>query len=128
MGVPELEHPSDDPEKNTHELRDSESEQRKKTFSICAPQLLHLDVAGRPLWFNGWILPNKFSDDPNLQPVDFQSFIAEPSEVGGPGPWDLKLNNVLCLSSEHVSNLTTAEKRALDTTIEIAKRVRAIGA
>jgi hypothetical protein len=128
MGAAEVEQPSDDPEKHTHELRDLDSEARKETFSICAPQLLHLDVAGRPLWFNGWLLPNKFSDDPTLRPVNFESFIVEPSVIKDPGPWELKLNNVLCISSEHIFNFTTAEKRTLDTTIEIAKRVGAIGA
>jgi hypothetical protein len=128
MGVAEVEQPSDDPEKHTRELRDLGSERREETFSICAPQLLHLDVAGRPLWFNGWLLPNKFSDDPDLQPVDFESFIVEPSDIGDPGPWELKLNNVLCISSEQVFNLTAAEKRTLDTTVGIARRVGAIGA
>lgn len=123
-----MEQPLDDPEKHSHELRDVDSEQRKERFSICSPQLLHLDVTGRPLWFNGWLLPNKFSDDPHLQPVDFESFIVEPRDIGDPGPWELQLNNVLCLSSEHVFNFTTAEKATLDITIEIARRVGAIGA
>lgn len=128
MGAAVYDQPSDESEEPTHELRDIESETSNKTVSICSPQLLHLDVAGRPLWFNGWLLPNKFSDDPHLQPVDFESFMVEPKEIKDPGPWELKLNNVLCLSSEHYSNFTTAEKATLDTTIKIAKRVGAIGA
>src|SRR2546423_3035583 len=32
-------------------------------YTICAPQLLHLDTNGRPMWFNGWVLANKFSKD-----------------------------------------------------------------
>lgn len=130
MGAAVVHQPSDDSEKPTHELRDiaSQSQNGNETFSICSPQLLHLDVAGRPLWFNGWLLPNKFSDDPHLQPVDFESFMVEPKEIKDPGPWELKLNNVLCLSSEHYSNFTTAEKATLDMTVKIAKRVGAIGA
>jgi hypothetical protein len=87
-----------------------------------------LDVSGRPLWFNGWLLPNKFSDDPSLEPVDFESFIVEPSDIRDPGPWELKQNNVLCISSEQIFNFTAAEKRSLDTTVGIAKSVGAIGA
>lgn len=128
MGVAEVKQPSDDPEEHSHELRDTEPEQPRRAFSICAPQLVHLDGAGRPLWFNGWILPNKFSDDSDLQPVNFESFIAEPSNIEDPDPWELKGNNVLCLTSDQFLNLTTTERETLDATIQIAKRVGAIGA
>ncbi|KAK6425018.1 hypothetical protein LTR95_016313, partial [Oleoguttula sp. CCFEE 5521] len=30
-----------------------------KNITVCAPQLLHLDTDGRPLWFNGWISKDK---------------------------------------------------------------------
>ncbi|OOQ89033.1 alpha-1,3-mannosyltransferase [Penicillium brasilianum] len=128
MGVAEVQRPSDDPEKNSHELRATELEQHEGAFSICAPQLVHLDGAGRPLWFNGWVLPNKFSNNPDLQPVNFESFIIEPSTIKDPGPWEMKEDNVLCLTSDHFLNLTTAEKETLNTTIQIARRVGAIGA
>jgi hypothetical protein len=46
-------------------------------FKICAPQILHLDTAGQPLWLNGWLLPNKFSNDNQQQPGKFDGFIKE---------------------------------------------------
>jgi alpha 1,3-mannosyltransferase len=32
-------------------------------YTVCGPQLLHLDVDGNPLWFNGWLLESKFAEE-----------------------------------------------------------------
>lgn len=98
----------------------------QNTITICSPQLLHLDVSGRPIWFNGWLLPNKFSDDLYQQPANFEAFIQEPRDVRAPESWKLEENNVCCLSSDHLSNFTLMEKSILDQTVEIARNVGAI--
>lgn len=54
-------------------------------YTICAPQLLHLDRSGRPLWFNGWLLPNKFDKGKNREPSRFEAFLREPREIRDPG-------------------------------------------
>lgn len=95
-------------------------------LTICAPQLLHLDVSGRPIWFNGWLLPNKFSDNMNLQPANFEAFIKEPRDVRAIESWKLEENNICCLSSDHPYNFTYMEKSILDQTIAIARDVGAI--
>ncbi|KAJ5466632.1 hypothetical protein N7539_009588 [Penicillium diatomitis] len=122
--APDFDTPRDD---NSSSSSISIVDTSKKTFSICAPQLLHLDVDGRPLWFNGWLLPSKFSDDPRLQPVNFTSFIVESADSENPSPWEVKEDNVLCLSSEKVVELTLAEKESLDSTVRTARKVGAIG-
>jgi hypothetical protein len=38
-------------------------------FTICSPQLLHFGTDGKPLWFNGWLLSNKFADKKKRKPV-----------------------------------------------------------
>ncbi|OJJ98294.1 hypothetical protein ASPACDRAFT_31197 [Aspergillus aculeatus ATCC 16872] len=96
-------------------------------FSICAPQLLHLGTDGRPLWFNGWLLPNKYSDDPRQQPTAFEAFITEPSEATAVGAWKLQQNNVCCLAADHVGSFSAAEKEVLGGLVEIAREVGAIG-
>lgn len=109
------------------ETADQEKPRLEKTsLTICAPQLLHLDVSGRPMWFNGWLLPNKFSDDMGLQPADFEAFITEPRDVRAIESWKLEDSNICCLSSDHPSNFTPMEKSILDQTVEIARKVGAI--
>jgi alpha 1,3-mannosyltransferase len=36
---------------------------KQKGYTVCAPQLLHTDVKGKPLWFNGWLLQSKFAEN-----------------------------------------------------------------
>lgn len=132
MGTAEVKQPYDEVDEREahshelHELRDIDSQPTKAKLTICGPQMLHLDTAGRPLWFNGWVLPNKFSGDPHLQPVNFESFLSEPSDVGGDGAWILRPSNVFCLSADRLSNFTTAEKSILDSMVELVKGVGAI--
>ncbi|PYI13461.1 putative alpha-1,3-mannosyltransferase [Aspergillus violaceofuscus CBS 115571] len=96
-------------------------------FRICAPQLLHLGTDGRPLWFNGWLLPNKYSDDPRQQPAAFEAFITEPSDATAVGAWKLQQNNVCCLAADQVGRFSAAEKTVLEGVVQIAKEVGAIG-
>ncbi|RAL08493.1 putative alpha-1,3-mannosyltransferase, partial [Aspergillus homomorphus CBS 101889] len=84
-------------------------EGRYPHFTICAPQLLHLGIDGRPLWFNGWLLPNKFSDDEHQQPTGFEAFIPEPGTTEDGGAWKLHENNVCCLSADRVVDFSAAE-------------------
>ncbi|KAJ6089238.1 hypothetical protein N7467_004454 [Penicillium canescens] len=95
-------------------------------FKICAPQILHLDTAGQPLWLNGWLLPNKFSNDDQQQPGKFDGFIKESKNASDLGTWKLGKNNVCCLTSDHISNFSNAEKEILETMIDIGRNVGAI--
>lgn len=109
------------------ETTDQEKLRRENTsFTICAPQLLHLDVSGRPIWFNGWLLPNKFSDDMDIQPANFESFITEPRDVRAIESWKLEENNICCLSSDQLSDFTFTERSILNQAVEIARNVGAI--
>lgn len=116
---------------NNQAIREETTDQEKTrredaSFTICAPQLLHLDVSGRPIWFNGWLLPNKFSDDKDIQPANFGSFITEPRDVRAIESWKLEENNICCLSSDQLSDFTFTEKSILNQAVEIAKNVGAI--
>ncbi|KAJ5278576.1 hypothetical protein N7478_003948 [Penicillium angulare] len=109
-----------------NEQTDLNLQPQQQIFTICAPQLLHLGVDGRPLWFNGWLLPNKFSPNQNRRPTNFEAFIREPRTFEEGRSWKLEGNNICCLSADHVFNFTPAEKDTLDQTIKIAQRVGAI--
>ncbi|OJJ31448.1 hypothetical protein ASPWEDRAFT_54598 [Aspergillus wentii DTO 134E9] len=104
----------------------STSPPKPPKHTICAPQLLHLDSNGRPLWFNGWLLPNKFSGDKYQKPGNFTSYIREPRDSRSSGSWELKQNNVCCMTSTSVLDLSRDEVDVLGMTVDIAKRVGAI--
>lgn len=102
------------------------SEDMPVNYTICAPQLLHLDNNGFPLWFNGWVLSNKF-DKKNKEPAAFEVYMREPRRVTEPGAWQLDESNVCCLTADTYSPLSAQETEVLDMIIGIAKDVGALG-
>ena len=98
-----------------------------KKVTICAPQLLHLDVDGRPLWFNGWLVPNKFSKAKDTDLSYFEAFIKESREAfQEPAAWQLGENNICCLTSDKAFEFTQAEKDILQMIIDNGRRVGAL--
>ncbi|KAF9884981.1 hypothetical protein FE257_000891 [Aspergillus nanangensis] len=117
--------------KNTDSKKEADSKKdaadaNAGNFSICAPQLLHLDRDDRPLWFNGWLLPNKFSKEHNASPVELVEYIKEPSSVHAPGSWKLTKSNICCLRSDEVYALEEKEKEVLNMIIGTARELGAI--
>lgn len=98
-------------------------------FTICAPQLLHLDTDGRPLWFNGWLLDNKFADKKKRAPAVFEAYLIEPPDPAGgeDDAWKLEENNICCLTSNEFFGFSETEKETLDMISGIAKDVGAYG-
>src|SRR5438094_232159 len=70
------------------------------TNTICGSQLLHLDVDGTPLWFNGWLLVNKFAERAKREFAPMTSFMMEPRKPLSPDFWDLTTDNMCCLTSD----------------------------
>ena len=93
-----------------------------KEYTICAPQLLHLDRTGRPLWFNGWLLENKFAEVGKKRPAKFEAYV---QEEGGIYHWELKHSNVACLTANNISSLSQEENDALDMILAAGKRCEA---
>lgn len=69
-------------------------------YTICSPQLLHLDTAGKPLWFNGWLLSNKFADKKQKVFGKYDHYLIEPRDVREPGAWQLHESNECCLTTD----------------------------
>lgn len=97
-------------------------------FTICAPQLLHLDRQGKPLWFNGWLLPNKFAEHKHQAPAKFEAYIREPREIRDPGAWQLHENNICCLTSEYKADFDEVEMNTLAMIMENGRRSGALRA
>lgn len=95
-------------------------------YTICAPQLLHLDRDGRPLWFNGWILDNKFDKD-HASPSRFSVFMREKREDQSTASWMLQKNNMCCLQSDRIHRFTLQEKQSLKMIVDTARDVGAFG-
>lgn len=95
-------------------------------YTICAPQLLHLGRDGRPLWFNGWILDNKF-DKKHASPSKFSVFLSEEREDNSPAQWMLQKNNMCCLQSDKIHRFTVKEKQTLKMIVDTARDVGAFG-
>lgn len=103
--------------------RDLEPE--PETYTICSPQLLHLDLSGKPLWFNGWLQDNKFADKKQKKFGKFLHYLIEPHDIREPGQWQLEESNMCCLTTDAPlkRDFTAAEKGVLQMMINQAREV-----
>lgn len=97
----------------------------RSTEKICSPQLLHLDLEGRPLWFNGGLVRNKFLDRREWRFGEWDTYLVEPREIREPGAWFLGEANMCCLTSDrHLRHELSAQHRALmDEMVAQARKV-----
>ncbi|KAI8948962.1 glycosyltransferase family 71 protein [Xylaria longipes] len=71
-----------------------------ETYTMCSPQLLHLDVDGTPLWFNGWLLVSKYVDRSKRRFAPMKSYMSEPQDrATGDDFWKLASDNLCCLTA-----------------------------
>lgn len=92
--------------------------------TLCSPQLLHFDRAGKPLWWNGWIATSKFKEDHGKM-QQFDVYVKEPHQVLKPenkDRWDIRGSNVVCLRSDDVTPFTDKEQGVLKMIREIAEK------
>lgn len=92
---------------------------------MCAPQLLHLDLDGKPFWFNGGLVMNKFLERRQWKFGTFDSYLIEPRDIREPGAWILGDGNMCCLTTDHhlYGVLTAAEKDLIDEMIVQARKM-----
>lgn len=107
------------------EETDAADDEEPSTYSICAPQLLHLDLQGKPLWFNGWLLDNKFADKKQKKFGKFEHYLIEPRDVRDPGAWQLEESNMCCLTTDAPlkRDFSQEEKAVLAMMIQQARDV-----
>jgi alpha 1,3-mannosyltransferase len=103
----------------------AEEEMEPTDFTICSPQLLHLDLEGKPLWFNGWLLDNKFADKKQKKFGKFEHYLIEPRDIREPGAWQLEESNMCCLTTDATlkRDFSQKEKEILNMMIAQAKEV-----
>jgi hypothetical protein len=95
--------------------------------SECAKQLLHLDKAGRPLWFNGGLYafdPKSEDEEANLMHADFY-VLEEVDEATGFPEWRRhELPMYWCLSAGSRKEFTDEEKATMEFLREAAREVK----
>ena len=110
-----------DPTESTHH------DTAATNFTMCAPQLLHLDLEGRPLWFNGWLAKNKFSDRKKQEYATFANYMIEPTDLREPGVWDMGESNTCCLTADAVLDFNEGEREVIDMIMSTAREKKALG-
>ncbi|KAI1637745.1 glycosyltransferase family 71 protein [Biscogniauxia mediterranea] len=91
-------------------------------------ELVHFGLDGRPLWFNGWLLKNKYAGRAAQRFVSVESFIMEPRlprEEGEGDAWMLLDSNVGCLTAEveRLGKLTEEERGVFDMMVRRTREV-----
>ena len=124
---PVLDSEFDDPEADLNPAADAAPPPSNPLPSrrMCAPQLLHLDLEGKPFWFNGGLVRNKFLERRQWKFGTFDSYLIEPRDVREPGAWILGEGNMCCLTTDNhlYGVLTAAEKELIDEMIAQARRM-----
>ena len=86
---------------------------------LCSPQLLHLSLDGRPLWFNGWIQNNKHDASSDISTFEF--FMSEKRKNNEWAEWAIGADNMCCLKGDDLHAMNAEELRALELIVDIAK-------
>lgn len=107
---------SPDANEHEHEHEHSPSETTATTspppdfYTMCSPQLLHLDTDGTPLWFNGWLLVNKYVDRSRRRFAPMTSYMREPrGRAIDDEFWKLTSDNMCCLTADPGSKADLTE-------------------
>jgi len=117
----------------THTVSEIETDGETRTVrtyaedaQVCAPQLLHNTREGSPLWFNGWILANKFEKEKS--PIaQLELFMREPETYREPESWTIGESNSCCLKNAEVYEFTEKERKTIQTILRVAFKVGAVG-
>lgn len=93
---------------------------------ICSPQLIHFDLAGKPIWFNGWVSATK---DDLHEWQEFDYYLREEPEVGrrpSKDSWKIHSGNVVCLQAKESEKFAANDKATLEEILSLAKSSHAI--
>lgn len=97
-----------------------------ENITMCAPQLLHIGRDGVPLWFNGWILANKF--EKHKSPIaQLEMYMREPDHYMEPESWTIGESNSCCLRATETLQFTKKEKETIEMILRTAFEVGAVG-
>jgi alpha 1,3-mannosyltransferase len=90
-------------------------------YTVSSPQLLHLDLNDRPLWFNGWILDDKFEDNKHVNVSTWDVYLSEIKETREAAEWRIGGHNMATLKSNKAWEFTEKEKEVLKMIVDTAR-------
>jgi alpha 1,3-mannosyltransferase len=90
-------------------------------YTVSSPQLLHLDLNDRPLWFNGWILDDKFEDNKHVNVSTWDVYLSEIKETREAAEWRIGGHNMATLKSNKAFEFTEKEKEVLQMIVDTAR-------
>jgi len=96
-------------------------------YTVNSPQLLHLDLNGRPLWFNGWILDDKYEEHQHVNVSKMEVYLSEQKDTNEAPEWQIGGHNMATLKSTTAFKFTQKEHNVWNMIVEIAKDNGAIG-
>ncbi|KAH0279408.1 putative alpha-1,3-mannosyltransferase, partial [Aureobasidium melanogenum] len=90
-------------------------------YTVSSPQLLHLDLNNRPLWFNGWILDDKYEENKHVNVSTWDVYLSEVKETHEAAEWRIGGHNMATLKSNKAFEFTQKEKDVLQMIVETAR-------
>jgi alpha 1,3-mannosyltransferase len=90
-------------------------------YTVNSPQLLHLDLNGRPLWFNGWILDDKYEENRHVNVSTWDVFTSEVKETNEAPEWRIGGHNMATLKSNFAFEFTDKEREVLAMIVDVAR-------
>ncbi|KAI4726663.1 hypothetical protein E4T49_05547 [Aureobasidium sp. EXF-10728] len=106
--------------KAEHSLVTRDSEVHE-LYTVSSPQLLHLDLNNRPLWFNGWILDDKYEENKHVNVSTWDVYLSEVKETREAAEWRIGGHNMATLKSNKAYEFTEEEKDVLKMIVETAR-------
>lgn len=92
-----------------------------ESFVVNSPQLLHLDLNGRPIWFNGWILDDKYEENKHVNVSTWDVFMSEIKESHEAAEWRIGSHNMATLRGTAAYEFTSQEREVLEMIVETAR-------
>lgn len=106
---------------------ESEGKEIHTLYTCNSPQLLHLDLDGRPIWWNGWILDDKYEDQKSVPVSKIEVFLSEEKTTGEAPEWAIGGRNMATLKSDQAYTFTDEEMAVWDMIVEVAQQNGALG-
>ena len=96
-------------------------DQVHELYTVSSPQLLHLDLKNRPLWFSGWILDDKYDENKHVNVSTWDVYLSEVKETHEAAEWRIGGHNMATLKSNKAYEFTQKEKDVLKMIVETAR-------